>query len=286
MSKNKAWIQYTKQGEIVPGSLIVSPRRPVNGVWYEVVTDICCDTEPPFGLISSKQKAFVKYDASGNIVPGSLVLTDSRLPRPGIWKEVYVDICCAPTGPVIEPVVIGTQTWALYNLDVTKYRNGDTIPEVTDPTAWTNLTTGAWCYYGNNSANGIIYDKIYNGYAVNDPRNLAPTGWHIPTTTEYATLATFLGGLLVAGGKMKEVGTTNWSAPNTGATNSSGFTALPGGYRSGLGNFLDIGNNINLWTSNTSGGGNTTRALTFNNAILGSQGRAFASGNYVRLIKD
>jgi hypothetical protein len=94
MSKNKAWIQYTKQGEIVPGSLIVSPRRPVNGVWYEVVTDICCDTEPPFGLISSKQKAFVKYDASGNIVPGSLVLTDGRLPKPGIWKEVYVDICC------------------------------------------------------------------------------------------------------------------------------------------------------------------------------------------------
>jgi hypothetical protein len=97
MSKNKAWIQYTKQGEIVPGSLIVSPRRPINGVWYEVVTDICCDTEPPFGLISSRQKAFVKYDASGNIVPGSLVLTDGRLPRPGIWKEVYIDICCSTT---------------------------------------------------------------------------------------------------------------------------------------------------------------------------------------------
>jgi hypothetical protein len=97
MSKNKAWIQYTKQGEIVPGSLIVSPRRPVNGVWYEVITDICCDIEPPFGLISSKQKAFVKYDASGNIVPGSLVLTDGRLPRPGIWKEVYIDICCSST---------------------------------------------------------------------------------------------------------------------------------------------------------------------------------------------
>jgi hypothetical protein len=111
MPKNKAWIQYTKQGEIVPGSLIVSPRRPVNGVWYEVVTDICCDTEPPFGLISSKQKAFVKYDASGNIVPGSLVLTDGRLPRPGIWKEVYIDICCSTlpttTTTTVAPYEIG-----------------------------------------------------------------------------------------------------------------------------------------------------------------------------------
>jgi len=95
MSKKKAWIQYTKQGKIVPGSLIVSPRRPVNGVWYEVVTDICCDTEPPFGLISGKQKAFIKYDASGNIVPGSLILTDNKLPKPGIWKEVYINICCS-----------------------------------------------------------------------------------------------------------------------------------------------------------------------------------------------
>jgi hypothetical protein len=94
MSKNKAWIQYTRQGQIVPGSLIVSSRRPVNGVWYEVITDICCDTELPFGLISSRQKAFVKYDASGNIVPGSLIVTNAKLPRPGIWKEVYIDICC------------------------------------------------------------------------------------------------------------------------------------------------------------------------------------------------
>jgi uncharacterized protein (TIGR02145 family) len=287
MSKNKAWIQYTKYGEIVPGSLIVSPRRPVNGVWYEVVTDICCDTEPPFGLISSKQKAFVKYDASGNIVPGSLVLTDGRLPKPGIWKEVYINICCAPTGPVIEPVVIGDQTWSLYNLDVTKYRNGDTIPQVTDQTEWNNLTTGAWCYFNNDSANGTIYGKLYNWYAVNDPRGLAPTGWHIPTQTEWNTLRTYLGGSTVAGGPLKEVGTTYWNSPNTGATNTSGFTALGGGTR--LGSFIGLKGNALFWTSTEF---NVLNALTvqlnsFNTlASLPTTGTAKYRGSSVRLIKD
>lgn len=96
MSKNKAWIQYTKTGKIIPGSLIVSAKRPKNGVWYEVIQNICCDTEPAFGVILTKPKAFIKYDNNGNIVPGSLVITDN-LPKPGIWKEVYIDVCCITT---------------------------------------------------------------------------------------------------------------------------------------------------------------------------------------------
>lgn len=289
MAKNKAWIQYTKYGEIVPGSLIVSPRRPVNGVWYEVVTDICCDTEPPFGLISSKQKAFVKYDASGNIVPGSLVLTDGRLPRPGIWKEVYIDICCSTTtttAPPFNPIVIGGQEWTTRNLDVTKYRNGDEIPQVTDQTQWSNLTTGAWCYYDNNPANGPIYGKLYNWYAVNDPRGLAPVGYHVPSQSEFITLSNYLGGDLVAGGPLKEAGTVHWSAPNTGATNSSGFTLLPAGIRAAFFNALGI--YTAMWSS--------TPVNAFSSRIVYSNyddtvfftGTSFDSnfGLAVRLIKD
>lgn len=93
MRKQKAWIQYTKQGRIVPGSLILSPHRPKTGTWYEVIENICCDTEPAFGVISSRKKAFVKYDSQGNIVPGSLILT-TKLPKPGIWKEVLINACC------------------------------------------------------------------------------------------------------------------------------------------------------------------------------------------------
>lgn len=82
------------------------------------------------------------------------------------------------------PVTIGAQTWSGYNLDVTTYRNGDAIPQVTDLTTWLNTTTGAWCYYNNDPAMGPIYGKLYNWYAVNDSRGLAPTGWHIPTDAE------------------------------------------------------------------------------------------------------
>ena len=145
-------------------------------------------------------------------------------------------------------VTIGTQIWASTNLDVTTYRDGTPIPQVTDPTQWGNLTTGAWCYYNNDSTTGATYGKIYNWYAVagihdNDPNTpnkiLAPTGWHIPSDTEWNSIINFLdpnanGGLTVpnvAGSAMKETGTTHWFSPNTGATNSSGFTGLPGGYR-------------------------------------------------------
>jgi uncharacterized protein (TIGR02145 family) len=146
---------------------------------------------------------------------------------------------------------IGSQVWTTTNLDVTTYRNGDVIPQVTDPTAFWALTTGAWCYHNNNSANGAVYGKLYNWYAVNDPRGLAPTGWHIPSDAEWTTLTTTLGGTASAGGAMKEVGTAHWLSPNTGATNSSGFTALPGGYNNGA--FGAMSSTGIWWSSSESG---------------------------------
>lgn len=152
-------------------------------------------------------------------------------------------------GNLYELVMICNQKWTKTNLNVTRYRNGDIIPQVTDPTQWQTSTTGAWCYYENLSSNGITYGKLYNWYAVTDSRGLAPIGFHIPTETEWDTMILCLGDTGVAGGKMKEMGTTHWSNPNTDATNSSGFTGLPAGSRgrnSGL--FSSIGNNATWWS--------------------------------------
>lgn len=159
--------------------------------------------------------------------------------------------------------------WMKKNLDVSTYRNGDPIPQVTDPGAWAALTTGAWCYYENVSANGTTYGKLYNWYAVNDPRGLAPSGWHVPTDAEWTSLTNCLGGADVAGGALKETGDTHWWS-NTGATNSTGFTALPAGYRDYDGIlFHNITYETYFWSS-TEGDASTAlaRYIDFYNASI------------------
>jgi uncharacterized protein (TIGR02145 family) len=161
--------------------------------------------------------------------------------------------------PVILTTTIGAQVWKTTNLDEATYRDGTPIPQVTDPAQWAKLTTGAWCYYENNLANGDIYGKLYNWYAVagihdTDPntpnKQLAPTGYHIPQEAEWSTLTNYLGGESVAGGKMKATGTSLWQNPNQDATNSSGFTGLPGGRQGSDGGFLSIGS-IGYWWSSS-----------------------------------
>lgn len=134
------------------------------------------------------------------------------------------------------------------NLKTTHYNDGSKIPIVTDSATWMGLSTGAYCYYKNDSlSNKATYGALYNWYAVNTAK-LAPTGWHVPTDAEWTTLTNYLGGINVAGGKLKEVGTAHWSSPNTGATNESGFTALPSGYRYELG-FVEKGWMTSFWSS-------------------------------------
>ena len=163
--------------------------------------------------------------------------------------------------PTFTTTTIGTQVWTTKNLDVATYSDGTVIPQVADPTAWAALTTGAWCYYNNDSANGTTYGKLYNWYAVagihdtdlNTPnKKLAPTGYHIPSDAEWTTLTTYLEGESVAGGKMKATGTSLWNTPNAVATNSSGFSGLPGGYRGNVGTFDYIGGTGNWWSSSAS----------------------------------
>ena len=146
------------------------------------------------------------------------------------------------------------QEWALKNLDVTTYRNGDVIPQVSDPVAWRNLTTGAWCYYNNDPTTNDTYGKLYNIFAVTDPRGLAPEGWHISTRAEWAILGACFGGDNTAGGALKSTGTIQdgtgtWEAPNTGATNSSGFTGQPGGLRDIFGTFIALGQGGYWWSA-------------------------------------
>lgn len=149
-----------------------------------------------------------------------------------------------------EYVTIGSQVWMTTNLDVDKYRNGDVIPQVADSNQWANIKTGAWCYIYNNASNGKTFGKLYNWYAVNDIRGLAPEGWHIANDGEWSILADYLGGATLAGGKLKEAGTWHWQDPNSGATNESGFFALPGGYRYENKSFDGYGTNGYWWTSN------------------------------------
>jgi uncharacterized protein (TIGR02145 family) len=157
-------------------------------------------------------------------------------------------------------IQIGDQIWMCKNLDVDTYLNGDPIPEVTDKTAWANLTTGAWCYYNNSDSLGKIYGKLYNWYAVNDSRGLAPDGYHIPSDAEWKELEMCLGMSKTEaekigwrgtdeGGKLKEAGIVHWVSSNEGATNSSGFSGLPGGYRSNNGNCCDIRSHGAWWSA-------------------------------------
>jgi uncharacterized protein (TIGR02145 family) len=180
-------------------------------------------------------------------------------------------------------VRIGSQVWKKKDLTTRHYRNGDRIPEVQDGNAWRALTTGAWCWYKNNPVAG----KLYNWYAVNDPRGLAPEGWHVPSDAEWTILTTFLGGETVAGGKMKETGTAHWLAPNIDAINSSGFTGLPGGYRYYNGALDGIGY-LGYWWSSTEGNSSYAwyRALLYDRGGVSRDDDIKRSGFSVRCLKD
>ena len=189
-------------------------------------------------------------------------------------------------GNTYNTVVIGTQEWMQENLKVSKYRNGDPIPTNLSNTTWQNTTSGAYAIYNDSTTNNSIYGKLYNWYAVADPRELCPVGWHMPSDSEWTTLENFLGGSLVAGGAMKAVSTL-WLSPNTGATNSSGFSGLPGGYRSSNGSYFNVGNFGGWWSSTQA---STTdawyRGLNSNNGDVTRNDASERFGLSVRCVRD
>jgi uncharacterized protein (TIGR02145 family) len=169
-------------------------------------------------------------------------------------------------GYVYHTVTIGTQVWMVENLKVTHYRNGDPIPNVTNATEWSNLSTGAYCNYNNGTDIAYAYGRLYNWYAVNDSRKIAPTGWRVPTDDDWKELEMYLGMSQSEadatgwrgtdeGGQMKEAGTSHWDSPNTGATNSSGFSALPAGVRYTDGYFNSLFSYVYFWSATENGSG-------------------------------
>lgn len=150
-------------------------------------------------------------------------------------------------------VKIGEQTWMTQNLDVTIYRNGDRIPHVQDSVAWGKLKSGAWCYYKNDSIHGAKYGRLYNWYAVTDPRGLAPAGWHVPSYQEAKQLYQFLGTDAI--NKLKtSTGWNNDQGVDGNGTNTSGFSAVPGGIRSVVAGFYGEGSLAFMWTTTPYGG--------------------------------
>jgi len=220
---------------------------------------------------------YVPFNISTAVTVNSIVINSIQVI--GTTNNTYSNGVCRTC-----TVKICNQTWMTYNISTTKYRNGDDIPEVTDPTQWSNLTTGAFCHYNNNNSYGILY----NWYAINDARGLTPTGWHVPSESEFNTLSTCLSGDIVAGGKLKELGVINWQSPNLGATDQFNFRAAPSGYRSGgNGLFYQLGQSTSYFTSNVGGGTSASvRVLTYNATSFPLGVTTKDSGFSVRCIKD
>lgn len=202
----------------------------------------------------------------------------STLPTTGTISDI--------DGNVYHYITIGTQTWTVENLRTTKYNTGAPIPQVADSAQWVSLGSGAYCEYTDFVNLPVSYGRLYNWYAVNDSRKLAPTGWHVPTSADWNLLFTYLGGTSVAGAKLKEAGTTHWASPNSGATNSSGFTALPTGYRHN-GSYYLIGSYGFSWIA-TEANSTTAGSLEFGywTSEVAKLDRSKNTGMSVRCIRD
>jgi uncharacterized protein (TIGR02145 family) len=201
-------------------------------------------------------------------------------------------------GNVYKTVKNGDQWWLAENLKVTHYRNGDPIPNITDQNEWSNLTTGAYCEYNNDPSHVEIYGRLYNWYAVNDGRNIAPVGWHVPSDEEWKLVMLFGMSRSEAddteyrgtdeGGKMKETGTTHWKSPNSGATNESGLSALPGGYRHlTTSNYVSLGHFAYFWSSTEYNSGSAWfRTLDYDHSGVTRSYSHNQGGFSVRCVRD
>lgn len=225
--------------------------------------------------VSSAQDTMYVHQLGGNILRIAVSQIDSiTFEYTGAIGETVVDI----DGNVYPVVTIGSQKWMADNLRVTRYNDGSPIALVTANTAWTEIETPAYCWYENNEAHKNTYGAIYNWYAASQP-NICPEGWHVASDEEWTVLTTFLGGTAEAGSKLKEAGTVHWKEPNSGATNETGFTALPGGWRyRNDGEFKELNEAGLWWTSTGHESYNTSawyRQMKFN-------GRNVYRGNFLK----
>lgn len=263
-----------------------------------------CSESTAYSGFLGKLKKFVGFlDKVSNV---SQTLNDAIFIKEFLFDPAATDTCFYASGEVVStcggcgdstsvtdidgneyPIVqIGDQCWTAENLKTTRFADGSVIPNVTSVDSWINLSTPAWCNYENSPANDITYGKLYNWFTVADPRNVCPTGWHVPTDAEWTVLTDYLGGQDVAGGKMKT--TSGWQSPNTGATNESGFSGLPGGFRYDYGgDFGSIGYYGYWWSSSESSASAAWYRFLFYNNDYASRNSSYKQGGFsVRCLRD
>ncbi len=279
-----------------PSSKTILLNQPNGGEQFVIGTDNLITWE---GVVPEES---VSIDYSTNNGKNWILVADTASGSAYKWRipKTISDQCLARVtantssifGCDNSNILICKQIWMGCNLAVSTYRNGDPIPEVTDPTEWAAMTTGAWCYYNNQPALGQTYGKLYNWYAVNDSRGLAPKGWHIPTDAEWGELEKCLGGSDIGGGKLKGTGTLEnddglWLSPNDGATNEVGFSAQPGGFRFNYGVYDYIGKGGYWWSSSASDKKRAwIRSLSSDNTIVGRGTSGKEDAFSVRCVKD
>jgi len=219
----------------------------------------------------------VGFKKVGNMKKVSLILS----------AAVLTAMMLLSCGNSSKELTIGSQVWMVENLNVDKFSNGDPIPHVKTDADWEKADKNkqpAWCYYDNDPSNGEKYGKLYNWYAVNDPRGLVPKGWHVPSDEEWTTLTDHMGGDDVAGTKMKS--TSGWHDDGNG-TNGSGFLGLPGGFRDVDGTFNLIGKHGFWWSSSESNTSSSWfRFLYYPAGMVGRDNLSKECGLSVRCIKD
>ncbi|MFC1784824.1 FISUMP domain-containing protein [Candidatus Neomarinimicrobiota bacterium] len=302
-------------------SFVINPTSGTAGTVFEFDASRCTDNEDGASALevrwnwnnddmwdtdySTIKTATHQYSTVGTHTI-ELEVKDSKGLTNTITNEITVYIQYAGTfsdvdGNIYNTIQIGNQLWMAENLKVTNYSNSELIPNVTGSTEWINLSTGAYCSYDNNDSNIDTYGLLYNWYAVEDSRSLAPAGWHIPTDAEWKQLEMYLGMSqeeadavghrgMDEGGKLKEGGTTHFYSPNWRATNSTGFSAIPGGGRvieaDGVA-FNGVGYGANIWSSTAySSGGAWTRLLGSNRSSIYRSNHVKQAGLSVRCIKD
>jgi uncharacterized protein (TIGR02145 family) len=229
--------------------------------------------------IKESEDLLVQVDSSGATMNNIWACNESS----GIIADIDNNIY--PT------VIIGNQIWMAENLKTSRFQDGSIIPNVLVDSTWSQLSTPAWCNYNNNQAYGDIYGKLYNWYTVSDSRNVCPVGWHIPTDNDITVLINYVVDLQVdsvAGGKLKSSGTQFWLSPNLYATNQSGFSGLPGGFRLGSSGFFNNVRSTGQWWSSTESTTSNAWGL-FLSHQFGSASRSNSNkrlGLSVRCLKD
>lgn len=228
---------------------------------------------------------FVRAYATNNVGTGygpSVLL--STVPGITFNSNLQYNTMTDIDGNIYKTIEIGNQVWMAENLKVSRYRNGDSIPIVVDSSKWVGLSSGASCHYNQNLGYMPVYGKLYNWHVTEDIRKIAPDGWHIPTEGEWEILINYLSNM--QGNKLREKGSKHWKSPNTSASNESGFTALPAGFRYRNLGFDDLSFSANWWSASGNGTYATMFTLGYNQESMIKNLEYKINGYAIRCVKD